>query len=168
METNEKLQVFLQGKDIPQNVLTELPAKGRVVDIIEAARTHGLQVIGGEELLVWIEGEDEPLNPELTLVKAGIRKNSRVHVHTCRHIDVTVVFNGRTITKPFSPAQTIEKVKKWADHELVLSETDANDHVLQISGTIDQPDEDKHLGALVHFPQCSVSFDLVPKSRIQG
>lgn len=168
METIETIKVFLQGNGISQIVLAELPAEGRVGDIIEAARTHGLQVVDGEELLIWIEDENEPLRPELTLAEAGIHKHSRMHVHTCHLVDVTVVFNGKTITRHFSPAQTIEKVKQWADHEFGLLETDANDHVLQVSGTTDQPAEDIQLGTLVHSPQCSVGFDLVPKSRVQG
>jgi hypothetical protein len=168
MKTVESIEVFLQGKGISQIALVELPLEGRVRDIIDAAIPHGLQVVEAEEVLVWIEGEDEPLHLELTLEEAGIRKHSRVHVHTCHRVEVLVVYNGQTKPRQFSPAQTIARVKQWADHEFELSETDATDHVLQVSGTTNQPREDVHIGALVQYPHCSIGFDLVPKSRVQG
>jgi hypothetical protein len=168
MEAVEEIEVFLQGRGISQIALVQLPADSRVRDIINAARPHGLQVVEDEEVLIWIEGEDEPLHLELTLTEAGIRKHSRVHVHNCHTVQVAVTFNGQSKTRHFSPAQTIEKVKQWADHEFELSQADATDHVLQVSGTTDQPSEEVHVGALVHYPDCSIGFDLVPKSRVQG
>lgn len=168
METVESIEIFLQGKGISQIALVELPAGGRVRDIIDAARPHGLQVVNAEELLVWIEGEDEPLPLDLTLAEAGIHKHSRVQVHTCQRVDVAVRFNGTMKSRHFSPSQTIEKVTRWANYEFGITGAEATRHVLQVTGTTDQPREDTHIGALVHYPQCSISFDLVPKARFQG
>ena len=50
----------------------------------------------------------------------------------------------------------------------LLVHPDAVEHVLQISGSASRPDEDVHLGTLTRAPVCSVSFDLVPKRRVEG
>lgn len=168
MKERETIKVFLQGKGMSQIELVDLPADGQVGEILKAARPFGVQATEGEDLLVWLEGMDEPLGLELTIAEAGIRKHSRVHVHTCQHVEVTVLYNGQPQARQFSPAQTVEKVKQWADHAFHLSEMDAADHVLQVTGTTNQPAEDTHVGTLVHPPHCSISFDLVPKSRVQG
>jgi len=49
-----------------------------------------------------------------------------------------------------------------------MSEKDASEHVLQISGTRNSLDVDIHIGTLVKHPACHVSFDLVPKVRVEG
>lgn len=168
MDAIEVLEVYVQGKGISEITLVELPTESRVRDIIGAAQPHGLQVVEDEELLIWLEGEEEPLRLELTLGEAGIRRHDNIHVHTCHRITAAVVYNGQTKTRHFSPAQTIEKVKQWACHEFGLSETDAAEHILLISGTNDEPADNIHIGTLAHPPHCSVSFDLVPAKRIQG
>ncbi|MGH7618152.1 MAG: hypothetical protein ACREPM_13060, partial [Gemmatimonadaceae bacterium] len=83
---------------------------------------------------------------------------------------VKVFFNGRTIERQFPPAATIGKVTHWAVGKkgFNLDAADAVEHVLQISGSTQRPDEDEHLGTLVNAPTCTVSFDLVPKQRVEG
>ena len=106
----------------------------------------------------------------MPLEAAGIRHRGRVHVHRCRKIQVAVNFNGVTESNHFSPATTVGKIKKWAVSKQVfnLSEIDASEHILQICGSNERPDEDTHLGSLVKFPDCKICFDLVAKVRVEG
>lgn len=164
----DKIEIFLQGKDVSGIVLVELASNGVVRDIIAAAAERGLKIAEDEKPMVWIEEEEEPLGLDLNLAEAKIKRHSRVHVHTCHWIEVAVVFNGQSRTHRFSPSATVGKVKKWAVHEFALPEADAAEHVLQVTGTTTQPDEDVHIGSLVHSPHCSLGFDLIPKTRIQG
>lgn len=164
----DKIEIFVQGKGIAGIALVELAGDSVVNDIVTAATHHGLSIVENEKPLIWLEETDEPLNLQMSLVDAKVKNHSRVQVHTCRHIDVTVVFNGQTQSRSFPPSTTVGKVKKWAVREFHLSDADATDHVLQLSGTTTQPSEDIHIGSLVQTSQCSLSFDLLPKSRIQG
>ena len=83
---------------------------------------------------------------------------------------MTVNFNVDQKTKTFPPSATVGRVKKWAvgEHGFDLKGVDATEHLLQLCGSTDRPDEDIHIGTLVTAPACSLCFDLVPKQRIEG
>lgn len=164
----DTFDIFLQGKGIPRIALIKLAPDSFVRDIVTEASKHGLQLAENEEPLVWIEEAEEPLRLDLSLADAGIKRHSRVHVHTCHRIEVSVSYNGQSRMRIFPPSATIGKVKNWAVHEFDLSKADAVEHALQLTGTTEQPSEDAHIGTLVDFPHCSLSFYLVPKTRVQG
>lgn len=93
----------------------------------------------------------------------------RIHVSHCRHVEVSVHFNGDTEKRRVTPSATIERVKRWAARRAFhLSPRDAAEHVLQIKGTTTRPDRDMHIGTLTHGHTCSVAFDLVPFQRVEG
>ena len=92
-----------------------------------------------------------------------------MHVHRCRHVEVTVSFNGETVRHHFGPGSTVARVKHWAAvHKFKMTEAEAGEHVLQITGTHDRPAPGTHLGSLVSCPKCAIAFDLVPDQRING
>jgi hypothetical protein len=162
------IEIFLQGAGIPKITLVKIPQDGKVSDVVEAAKAHGLHVPEGEQPLVLIEDTEEPLAHDLSLSEAGIRSRSRLHVHTCRRIKVTVNFKGESKSHPFSPSTTVQTVKRWADKQFGLEGVDATEHALQICNSSDRPSEDTHLGTLVHGQSCELCFDLVPKQRVEG
>lgn len=93
----------------------------------------------------------------------------RIHVSHCRHVEVSVRFNGETEKRRFTPSATVERVKRWAARRAFhLSPRDAAEHVLQITGTTTRPDRDVHVGTLTHGHTCAVAFDLVPCQRVEG
>jgi hypothetical protein len=93
----------------------------------------------------------------------------RIHVSHCRHVEVSVRFNGETEKRHFTPSATVERVKRWAARRAFhLSPRDAAEHVLQIKGTTTRPDRDVHVGTLTHGHSCAVAFDLVPSQRVEG
>jgi len=165
----KKIEVFIQmegGKDIQ---LVEVAADGTVNDLLHATMEQGKH-LGNDEApaIVFIEDAEGVLELDHPLEKAGIRHRGNVHIHRCNRIEVSVTFNGKKITRAFPPSFTIGRIKKWAAKEFGMSEKDASEHVLQIIGTTATPDEDAHLGTLVTHPNCHISFDLVPKVRIEG
>lgn len=163
-----EIELFLQGEGIPQIVLVRVPDQGTVHDIIQAAQPHGLPSGGAEAVLVFVEGQDEPLDERTTLAAAGIRARGRVHVHRCRKVEVEVNFNGRDKSHRFSPSTTIAEVKVWADKEFKLTGVDATEHALQRCGTTERPSDDTHIGSLVAAGTCALCFDLIPKQRVEG
>lgn len=162
------VELFLQGEGIPHIALVVVPEQGTVRDIIEAARAQGLRVAGADAPAVFLENQDESLPPDVSLEAAGIQTRSRVHVHTCRKVHVTVNFNAEHKSHPFSPATTVHAVKEWADDKFKLTGVDATEHALQICGTSDRPTDDTHIGSLLEPGTCELCFDLVPKQRVEG
>ena len=59
------------------------------------------------------------------------------------------------------------RVTKWATKKAGLDEAEAQEHVLQISGTRIQPPLNAHLGSL-NIRGCEIEFDLVRKQLVQG
>jgi hypothetical protein len=93
----------------------------------------------------------------------------KLHVTRCRHVEVSVRFNGETAKRRFPPSATIGRVHHWAARrKFDLSPRDAAEHVLQIHGTHKRPDRDVHVGSLTVGKVCSVEFDLVPRKRVEG
>lgn len=70
----------------------------------------------------------------------------------------------------FGPGVPMHAVKSWAVGKkgFNLTPVDAAEHILQLTGTADRPDEDVHVGSLVGATGCKVEFDLVAKVRVEG
>jgi len=168
MEEKHEMEVFLQGPGMARLALIKVPADGKVQDLIEIAKEKGLKLEDGQTLQVWVEDKDDPLTPDQPLKIAGIQSRSRVQVHTCPRIHVTVNFQSRSEDHPFSPVATIRTIKQWADKKYGLSEVDASEYALQVCGTSDRPADDIQVGSLVQPGQCQVCFDLVAKQRVEG
>lgn len=167
------MQIFLQVEGVRDIRVLELPPSATVRDLLKAAAEQGLAVAGGEAAeapAVYTEDAENPLAPGATLEAAGLRHGASVHVSRCRKVRVTVHFNGKERSESFGPGAPIHRVKRWAVGKkgFELSDRDAADHVLQITGTPDRPDEDVHIGTLVQGRRCAVEFDLVPKKRVEG
>ena len=166
-----EIEIFLQGEGVSGIALVRVQPNGTVQEVLEAAKALGAPADGpGGPLLVLLEDTEEVLASEVPLERAGIGHRSRVHVHRCRQIEVTVNFNHLHKAKAFPPSATIEAVKRWAvgKEGFGLGEVDAAEHVLQLCNTTIRPDEDIHIGSLVQFPSCTLCFDLVPKQRVEG
>lgn len=165
------IDIFLQGENIPEITLVQVPDSGTVRDILEAAKAQNLQLAGDEtSLIIFMEDVEEALALDLSLEAARIGHRSRVHVHRCRQLEVTVNFNSDHKTHVFSPSTTVEHVQRWAVGEqgFNLGQIDAMDLLLQLCNSTVRPDGDTHIGSLVQFPHCMLCFDLVPKQRVEG
>ncbi len=126
---------------------------------------HGLEA----DVLIFLEDGDEPLHEAVMIREHVGPVGIKAHVHRCRHIEVSVTFNGQTVHHQFAPSATIAKVKRWAtEHKFHMTEEEAGEHVLQICGTHDRPAPSTHLGTLTSCPACKLAFDLVPDQRVNG
>ncbi len=164
----DKIEVFLQGLGLPRPTLVKVTAQGNVKDLIEAAKEKGLKLEDGQTPQIWLEGQDDAIPLNLSLSAAGIQSRSRVQIHTCPRITVTVNFQSESESHPFSPAATIGTIKQWADKKYHLSERDAGDYALELCGSRDRPSEDTQVGSLVQPGQCQICFSLVPEQRVEG
>ena len=162
------IDILLQGEGIPDIQLVTLVKHATFRDVLSAAVKHRKSALEGD-FLVFFEDRDAPCNCDDAVPHDKGHAPLRLHVHRCRRVTVSVVFNGEEKSRNFGPGATIATVKKWAALKAFeMDPGDAAEHVLQLSGTMDRPSPDTHIGALVHCGECAVAFDLVPLKRVEG
>ena len=164
----EKIEVFLQGPGIARLSLVKVPVNGKIQDLIQVAKEKGLKLEDGQTPAVWVEDDENPLKLDMTFEEAGIKPRSRVQIHTCPRIHVTVNFQNRSEQHPFSPSASIRTIKLWADHKYGLGEADATKYVLQLCDSTDRPSEDIQVGSLVQPGKCEICFDLASRQLVEG
>lgn len=162
----KSIDIFYQGEGIIEIAHVELEPEATFAALkaclIEKHRVP-------HDALLFIEDEDEPENEGVLVKERATVKGLKVHIHRCRHIEVTVTFNGETAEGRFPPSATIARVKRWAaEKKFGMSDEDAGEHVLQIAGTHDRPAPGTHIGALTDRKVCGLAFDLVPDERVNG
>lgn len=156
------MQVYMhtQGNDEPE-----------LVEIEENAMIRELLVIGDsrDSEVVMIEEVEEPLDPGITLIEAGIHHRHHVHRGRCRRISVKVRYNGDK-NDEFPPTVTIRRVFEWATGEKGFDLTPAQKatHVLALPDADYYLDWDVHIITLVAPGTCDLVLDLAPKERFEG
>jgi hypothetical protein len=160
------IDVFYQGEGISEIAHFELdPDATFAILKTRLIEKHGV----AHGALLFLEDEDEPLDEAALVMHSGAGKGLKVHIHRCRHIEVTVTFNGETVERRFPPSATVARVKRWAAEEKFgMSDDEAGEHVLQMAGTHDRPAPGTHIGSLTDGKVCGLAFDLVPDERVNG
>ena len=162
----ESVNIFYQGHGIREFEHIEV-LPDHTVAMIRAIliEKHGCE----PDTLIFMEDHEAPLEDHIvigTLCGAG---GGKVHIHRCRHVTAEVTFGGDTAHHNFGPGTTVARVKHWAAvQKFRMSEEEAGEHHLQISGTQDRPAPGTHIGTLASCPECRVRFDLVPDERVNG
>lgn len=160
-----KIDIFYQGEGIADIGHCELEADETFAALKALLCTkHGIT----DELLIFLEDGDDAVEEIIILRKHAQPHGIKIHAHRCRHVEVSVRFNGETIHHRFAPGVTVARVKHWAAEKFGMSKDDATEHVLQITGTHERPKPGAHIGTLVKCPHCKVAFDLVPDERVNG
>lgn len=161
------LRIYLQSSYLPDITLVEI-SDGVDAGTLKQACINVLpQSAQKHEFYLSEEGSEDD---EITCQADDLDSTQgvRVHLSRCKHILVTVQFQGEAVTKKFRPSTTIGRVRKWAGKELGMDKEDVAEHILQLFGSDTQPDNDQHIGRFSCQESCSVGFDLVPCHRING
>lgn len=169
-------KIFVQSEGKREIRVVEVSPNATVRDLVEAAHAQGVALQNGgghggsNAVDVYTEDSDKRLPTGATLEEAGLGNNSSVHLSRCTRVTVTVQYNGQDRSEKFGPGVPMHRVKEWAVGKkgFNLNPVDAAEHVLQLTGTSDRPDEDVHIGSLVVASGCKVEFDLVAKVRVEG
>jgi len=157
-----EIQVFVHAAGRETELLS-LREGSTVMVLAEELGRRGRQI---DETILFFEedGEDEIIC--ISRESFPLRHRHHIHHHHCRQIQVTVSFNGSSLAHEFRPGATVAKVKAHFVKSLGVTPIDAAELALQTAGSTAWPEEDVHLGSLSHH--CSVSFNLMPKHRVQG
>lgn len=119
--------------------------------------------------VVWVDDGEEPVDHRSAGATVGVAARSHVHIGRCHRIEVTVHHNTETIERDFPANARIQRVFEWATGKkgFELSPTDRTEHVLQVCGSVVEPDEGDRLESVVS-EGCKARFNLVPKHRFEG
>lgn len=158
-----KLFVSIEGEERSERI--EVNSEHQLSTIHEAAARVGLQV--PKDANVFVEEDEEPVDPMTTIAKAGVKDQARVHLHRCKKIKVTAHYKANTDEKTFPPSATVAKVHRWAS-KLLPSDIDKGEHVLQLCESDRRPSPKVQIGTLTRDGVCALCFDLVPSERIEG
>ena len=121
------------------------------------------------DALLFAEDVDEPLVDDAHAVDRAGAVGLKLHFNRCSKVEVLTTFNGETVRCHFAPSATVGRIKKWgAEFKFKMSDEEAGEHVLQISGTHNRPAPGTHIGVLSPPGACEVKFDLVPDERVNG
>jgi hypothetical protein len=151
--------VHTRGKDV------ELQRPDPTATVKEFAES-----IGHPDAKVFLEGADEPAEPNVSLADAGIGDRANVHVGACMRVTVTVRYNQQTRTYEVPPAAALQSIYARASSQgegFGLSEADRAQYTLQVQGANEQPDLSRHVGVFAS-DDCTAAFDLVLQDRFQG
>jgi len=152
-----ELQLILQGEHDRRIEVITLPSDAKAEVILIEAKRLGFAI---EEVLIFIEGRDEPVELDVVLRNIGVGHR---HIETVVHCQ-----NKPTKQRAFRPHTTVGDVKAWYVGEIHMPAVDATEHVLQITNTQDRPEPDLTIGSLVHHDHCALDFTLVPRKRVEG
>ncbi|KWT98605.1 MULTISPECIES: hypothetical protein [unclassified Variovorax] len=166
-------RIYIQSEHFPDIKLIEIDSEATLTDLKKAALALMPAGTPTDDLQLSVESDDDgksaPIDERHARVKDLAKgRGVHIHLHRCKHIEITVRFGNEQVDHKFPPATTIGHVRKWAGLKLGMQPSDIAEHVLQIQGTQTQPDVDTHVGALAKCPNCSLAFDLVPAHRING
>jgi hypothetical protein len=160
------IDIFYQGEGLAdiQHLEVEPEATFGAIRARLGERHPGLA-----DALLFIEEEEVPVEDAGHVKDRAGPTGLKVHAHRCRHVEVTVAFNGSQVERRFSPAATVARVKQWAAEERFgMTPEEAGEHVLQVAGKHERPAPGTHIGTLTDGRVCGVAFDLVPDHRVNG
>lgn len=137
--------------------IVELELGGRVIDILDiVAAERGCCV---EELILFREGEDEPL-ASVILVEADYPHKRRHHVHHAGAVEVTVYYQAGQHTHSFKRNATVKNVLAWAIQVYQIDSSLATELGLARHGQREELQESEHIGHLAGAHR-ELALDLV-------
>lgn len=123
---------------------------------------------------VWIEDEQEPLDPALTLDEAGVSDGSIVHVSLCESVTVDVRYQSEHRRYRVSPAATggsvLDLVAGAGGGGFGLTDEQRAMHVLALrdGGEEREIRRGDHIGTFTNEECIDIPVDLRPEARFAG
>ena len=158
------LNIVLQGEEI-------MGEKHLVVDTNQTAGSlkHFLaesrRYETGDSLFLFKQDSQYPLSDDDPIPKAT-DGTTRVHLHSCRYVQVSVVYQDRTISADYGPGTTIAKIMA----ELVrlgfgLNQKELNMIEPRLVGTHTRVKPSTHVGSFVRNPYNQLALELMIKRK---
>ena len=156
----DQIEVDVEGEGLADIETILIDTDSRLSAIIVAVSAkNGIAV---EELLLFGEDGEEPLDPETPVVAEVIIKRVH-HVHRARQIEVTVFYKAESRSKTFPPSTRVLKVLDWAvgPHGFNIDPAIAPEMELALHGQTAELPKHAHIGRYVHHPHHHLTLDLI-------
>jgi hypothetical protein len=167
--TDKIIELYVHTQDGADPKLVKASEESSITELLEIIATAG--GLGGkvdEEILVFTEDCDEPVERHRKLSECEIRHRHHIHCHRCRKVKVSVFYNEEK-QETFAPATTVKRVLKWAIKAFKLSPADAADKILVLKGNSNEElPLDAHIGSFAQPHHCSVELCLTAPIEVQG
>jgi hypothetical protein len=164
-----EIELFVHTTKDSEPTIIRIGAEAPVEELLKKIHEAGLCDGPAEEIHVFAENGDEPLERGRSMEHCGLRHRHHIHCHKCHRIRVLVMYNGVEKDRAFAPSVKVKRVLKWAIEAFQLKGADAEDKVLRLA----EPPQtelpnDAHIGSFTHPAKCEVKVCLVPPIRFQG
>jgi len=163
------IELYVHAQNGADPKLVKASEESTITELLQIIATTG--DLGGkvdEEIFVFTEDSDEPVEHHRKLSECEIRHRHHIHCHRCRKVQVSVFYNGEH-HETFGPATTVKRVLKWAIKAFKLSPTDAADKILVLKGHgSEELPLDAHIGSFAQPHHCSVELSLTAPVEVQG
>ena len=165
----KQIEVYVHTHEGVEPKLVRVSEDSTVKQLLEAvAACGGFEGKANEEILVFLEDSDEPVEHHRHIGECEIRHRHHVHCHHCHRIKVSVFYNAEK-HESFPPSAKVERVLKWAIEAFKLTPADAADKILVLKS--DPKEElpfDAHIGSFAKPQQCTVDLCLTAPIEVQG
>lgn len=163
----DKIQIYVHGENSRELKSIEVSESSTVADILKAYQEAFPNAGSPDEIEIFLEDTDDPMQKNHSAEKSGVKKRSHIHCHRCKKVAVTIFYNGEDKLFHFPPSATAKNVLKKAIHAFNIKEADAGDYLLKLDDkTVLQATD--HIGSFVSFPSCQLKLFLTPTKPVQG
>jgi hypothetical protein len=163
------IELYVHTNNGAEPFLIQMSEDAAVTEVLQTIASSG--GLGGkveDEILVFMEDCDEPVERHRKLAELEIRHRHHLHCHKCHKVQVSAFYNG-VHSKTFSPATKVERVLKWAIKAFKLSSTDAADKILVLKNQgADELPLDAHIGSFTQPHHCALEVCLTAPVEVQG
>ena len=165
----KQIEIYVHTHEGVEPKLVKAGDDFTVKQLLEAiSAAGGLEGKPHEEILVFLEDCDDPVEHHRKLSECEIRHRHHVHCHHCHRIKVSVFYNEAR-EEAFPPSATVKRVLKWAIKAFKLSPTDAADKILVLKGNAsDELDPAAHIGSYAKPHHCAVELCLTAPVEVNG
>lgn len=165
----EEFEVYLHGEQLKDDKIIKVSNNQSVRDLLKSFLDFSKLGSDVNEIKLYLEDKEDFKDQNLNVMEIGIKRHSHIHCHRCRHISLTVTYNGQNKDRKFAPSATGKRILKWAIKEFEISESDAANLVLRINSPLGEILQSYgHIGSFVHFPHCKITLFLTPNIQVQG
>ena len=165
----KQIEVYVHTHEGVEPKLIKVSEESTVKELVEAiCPTGGFEGKPREEILVFLEDCDEPVEHHRKLSECEIRHRHHVHIHRCKKVKVGVFYNSER-DAVFAPSAKVKRVLHWAINAFKLTPAEAADKVLGLKGNPNaELNPDAHIGSYAKPHQCAVELCLVAPVEING
>lgn len=155
-------QIYIHGEGVRDFKLVTLPKESKKSEVIAALQS--VNAFSDEEkVYLFIDDDEEPLDSKGK--QLSFKHKQHVHVHQCRKVQVTIVYNGQQ-TLLVTPNTKIDKLLRLAASAFSITEDDAADMIIKFGN--ETLESTARIGSYVPAGTCSVSLSLTPNQQVKG